>query len=209
MNFPNTDHLDDTRLYLVPGSQWKWAVAAIKSLSRGENVQQQGTSIRIKASDSSYSLDTTTVPGSGKNSPNAWPWKVYDASVGSTAQVRINSGDGRAGQINNIPGTVSGQPITTPVPPAAPGYLAVQNGWSVYIQLTFDVNGNVTAAAGMAAAAVPPPDTVTPPVNEYQLLAQITVVTDPPTGKVTTTVDNSTSTGFSGFQLCAGSPVIW
>ncbi|MCE0498801.1 MAG: hypothetical protein LV481_12730 [Methylacidiphilales bacterium] len=144
----------------------------------------------------------------------AWPFEVYDASSGGTLQVRINSGDGQAGQINSQPALVNGNPITTPVAPATAPLLAAGTGY-VYIKVWLNSDGSLNTGGGggtgvdiiFSASALANLDTATPPTFALQLIAQLTQVESGTSASLA--VSNSTNTGFSTFQLCGGSALFW
>jgi hypothetical protein len=145
--------------------------------------------------------------------PAAWPFKVYDATSGGTLQVRINSGDGFAGQINSQPALVNGHAITTPVAPATAPLLAAGAGY-VYIKVWLNSDGSVNTTGGggtgvdviYSATALANLDSATPPTWAQQLIAQLSVVGSGSTARLA--ADNTTNTGFSTFRLC-GTPDFW
>jgi hypothetical protein len=211
-DLPETSKIDDKKSYLVQGKWLRAIVDILQQLWRGENVGK-GPNIRIRQNG----LGGYTITGADQSGPQpvnnqAWPWKVYNTSVGSMGRVQINGGDGFVASLNGFVANVNSNPNDTPLsgPPNVYPQLAVTGNGVIY---GYAVPATAGAASSLApgsgsldifyAGTLPALDTANPNTFFPFLIATITnyAVTG---DKVSFSVNNATTVGWDALIYCGG-----
>lgn len=135
----------------------------------------------------------------------AWPFKVYNTSVGTTGQVQINGGDGFVASLNSFVANVNGQPnnVQSGAPLAYPQLSVTGNGviYLYAVPQTLAASGLpvLTSLDIYYGGSVPSPDTSNPQSYFALLLATITGYT---AGKFN--LANNTNYGYTELEYCDG-----
>ena len=140
--------------------------------------------------------------------PAAWPWKVYNTSVGNTGQVQLNGGDGLVASLNSFVCDVNGSPNDTKSgsPPAYP-QLPISGDGVVYGYAIPTTPGSptLTSLDLFYGGTVPSVDTANPATYYPFLVATITDYATDGSGNVSFTVNNATNYGWTTLIYCGAS----
>ena len=145
-------------------------------------------------------------PGRGMGStPTPWPFKVYDVTIGSTAQIAVNSIPGGTGNALQSDGIT---PMINAVSVSGALNGVVTGTGQVWINCTLDQNQTVTMVAVAWGATMPAQPTGPNPSNAYQLIGTYNV-TFPSPGVASAGVSNTTSNGYTGLLYCGQNPIFY
>lgn len=208
-NLPSHDFPENVppdQVFVWTGKTYLALLNLLKAIWRGDNVQMLGNTLKKDNGPAGYALVSKLVSSLSGAFSQAWNFKVYDASVGTTFQVIVNSGDGFAGSINGNPAMLNGGVITTPILPAVAPLLSTPSTGFIFIKVYLNPDGSINPSAGegtgvdiLWSSSQPLQlDTASPPTYATQLIAQNTVAGSPQVQ----VVDNQTNYGFTSFFLC-------
>jgi hypothetical protein len=207
----NTSRRSPDKLYLDKGSTLMAYEKRQDAIWGGENIQRGRGIFKRGAGSSGVTISAspgTTIVPSGPGSPQNWPFKVYNTSVGPTGQVQINGGDGFVAQLGFI-ANVNGSPNDTKIgsPPAYPQLPVSGNGpiYAYGVPVTPGVASPLQSLDIYYAGTLPATDSANPQTYFVLQIATITGYTiDPDTEKVSFQVNNATSTGWASLFVCGG-----
>lgn len=152
-----------------------------------------------------------TLPRTQASSPPAaiaWPFKVYNTTVGATGQVQVNGGDGFVATLNGFVANVNGSPNDTKIgsPPAYPQLPVTGNGviYGYAVPTTAGTASPLTSLDIYYAGTLPSLDTANPATYYPFLIATITGYATDGSGNVSFTVANATNYGWTTLLYCGG-----
>jgi len=209
-DLPDTSKIEDSKVYLVEGRWLNVIFSTLKQLWRGENVNKGPNIYLRQVGDAGYSI-SSSASGSGSGGGNAWTFKLYNTSKGSTGQLQVNGSDALVAALNGVIAKVSGTPnnVASGTPPVYPQLSITGNGY-VYAYLTLSTTSGITTVTEIdiyyeGSVQTPLTDASTyawillGTITDYALTA----------GKVNFTLANAQSSGYSQFAMCNGSYMVW
>lgn len=207
---------DPSKAYLLRGDTIQKMNAKADALWAGDNIQRGPGIYRRGSGSAGYSLAAKTGGGGGiiSNRPDAWPWKVYDNTVGASGQVQLNGGDGFVASINGFVCNVNGSPNDTPLsgPPNIYPQLAITGDGVIYGYAVPDEPGTASPLTSLDlfyGGSIPSVDTANPATYYPFLIATVTGYTTDEDENVSFDLANVTNYGYTNLIYCLGAIQIY